>query len=46
MKLVKINFNDAIFAKENKSGVGVVVRDEEGHVIATCAKKLPCIQQR
>lgn len=31
---VKINFNDAIFAKENKSGIVVVVHDAQGSMLA------------
>ena len=40
MGLVKINFYDAVFVKDNKSRVGMVIRNDEGHVIASCAKKL------
>ena len=39
--LVKINFDGTVFAKDNKSGAGAVIRNVEGHVIASCAKKLP-----
>ena len=38
--LVKINFDGAVFAKENKSGARVGVRNEEGYMIASCTKKL------
>lgn len=34
----KINFNGAIFPKEKKSGIGVVIRDNRGLVIASCSK--------
>ena len=30
-----------MFAKDNKSGVGMVIRNDGGLVIASCAKKLP-----
>ena len=39
--LVKINFNGAIFSKENYSGVGVVIKDENGLVLGSCTKCLP-----
>lgn len=35
---VKINFDGAIFPKEKKSGIGVVIRDNRGPVIASCSK--------
>ena len=34
----KINFDGAIFPKEKKSGIGVVIRDSRGLVIASCSK--------
>ena len=37
---MKINYDGAIFPKENKSGIGVVIRDERGKVIASCSKLL------
>lgn len=40
LELVKINFNGAVFAKENRSDIGVVIRNDEGLVIASCSKKL------
>ncbi|KAK9998404.1 hypothetical protein SO802_018007 [Lithocarpus litseifolius] len=40
VNLVKINFDGAVFAKENKSGIGVVVRDENGLVLGSCSKRL------
>ena len=39
--LVKINFDGAVFSKENYSGVGVVIRDENGQVLGSCTKHLP-----
>ena len=35
---VKINFDGAIFPKEKKSGIGVVIRDNKGLIIASCSK--------
>ena len=40
MNLVKINFDGAVFSKENKSGIGVVVRNENGLVLGSCTKRL------
>ena len=39
--MVKINFDRAIFSGENKSGIGVVIRDSSGSVIASYSKKIP-----
>ena len=39
--LVKINFGGTVFSKENISGIGVVVRDENGLVLGSCSKRLP-----
>ncbi|KAL4626029.1 hypothetical protein ACB092_05G065900 [Castanea dentata] len=39
--LVKINFDGAVFSKENKSGIGVVISDDYGLVMALLAKQLP-----
>ncbi|XP_075663127.1 uncharacterized protein LOC142632642 [Castanea sativa] len=38
--LVKINFDGAVFSRENISGIGVVVRDENGLVLGSCTKRL------
>ncbi|XP_075645829.1 uncharacterized protein LOC142616999 [Castanea sativa] len=38
--MAKINFDGAVFSGENKSGIGVVIRDSAGLVIASCSKKL------
>ena len=40
MNFIKVNFKGTIFSKENKSGVGVVVRDENGLVLGLCTKHL------
>ena len=34
----KINFDGVIFPAEKKSGIGVVIRDSRGLVIASCSK--------
>ena len=34
----KINFDGAIFKQENKSGIGVVIRDHTGAVMASLAQ--------
>ena len=39
--LVKINFDGAVFSKDNFSGVGAVIRDENGLVLGSCTKRLP-----
>ena len=36
-----MNFDGAIFREENSAGVGVIIRDEEGQIIASMAKKVP-----
>ena len=36
--MVKINFDGAVFTKEKKAGVGVVVRDAKDLVLASCTK--------
>ena len=41
VNLDKINFDGAVFSKENISGIGVVVRDENGLVLGSCSKRLP-----
>ncbi|XP_023917796.1 uncharacterized protein LOC112029338 [Quercus suber] len=37
-ELFKINFDGAVFAHDKKSGIGVVIRDHQGLVIASCSK--------
>ena len=39
-EFLKINYDGATFLKENKSGIGVVIRDGDGEVIASCSKLL------
>ena len=43
--IFKINFDGAVFAEENCSGVGVIVRNRKGLVIATMSEKIPQILQ-
>ena len=38
--MVKINFDGAVFTKEKKAGLGMVVRDAKGLVLASCAKEM------
>ena len=38
LSFFKINFDRAIFRNENKSGIGVVVRDHTGSIIASLAQ--------
>lgn len=41
----KINFNGAIFRNENRSGIGIVVRDHTGSIIASLAQLIsPALQ--
>ena len=41
----KINFDEAIFRNENKSGIGVVTRDHTGSIIASLAQLIsPALQ--
>ncbi|XP_023896373.2 uncharacterized protein LOC112008270 [Quercus suber] len=37
---VKVNFDGTVFGELNKSGVGVVIRDNNGVVLASCSEKL------
>ena len=37
---MKINFDGAVFADTNISGVRVVIRDDNGSVLASCSKKI------
>ncbi|XP_023892982.1 uncharacterized protein LOC112004977 [Quercus suber] len=37
-EMVKINSNGTVFSGENKSGLGVVVRNSSGQVMASCSK--------
>ena len=38
---VKINFDGAVFSEPNMSGIGVVTKDNNGVVLASCSEKLP-----
>ena len=40
MNVVKINFDGALFSKEKKFGIGMVVKDDNGSVLASCTKSL------
>jgi len=40
IKLLKINFNDAIFSESNCSGAGVVIRNHQDLVIASLLQKI------
>ncbi|KAL0000944.1 hypothetical protein SO802_014725 [Lithocarpus litseifolius] len=37
---MKINFDGAVFPSENRLGIGVVIRDSAGLVIASCSQRL------
>ena len=39
--VVKLNFNGAICSKNKRAGIGMVVRDTNGLVLAYCAKPVP-----
>ena len=38
--LVKINFDGVVFNESNQPGVGVVIWDNNGDVLASCLEKL------
>ena len=38
--IAKINFDDAVFTNDNYFGIGVVIRNGSGLVLASCTKKL------
>ena len=38
--ILKINFDGAVFKEKNEAGIGVVVRDSHGLVIASLAEKI------
>ena len=40
LELFKINFDGAVFPHDKKSGIGVVIRDHQGSVIASCLKSI------
>ena len=37
---VKVNFDGAVFSELNMSGIGVVIRDNNGAVLASCSEKM------
>ena len=39
-RFVKVNFDGAIFGDSSMSGVGVVIRDTNGAILASCAEKI------
>ena len=39
--LVKINFDGAVCSEANMSGIGVVIKDDKGAVLASCSEKIP-----
>nr|POF03114.1 hypothetical protein CFP56_63925 [Quercus suber] len=41
----KANVNGAIFKESNSAGIGVVVRDSQGWVLATLLKKVEGVQE-
>ena len=45
MDIFKINFDGAVFTEENCSGMGVIVQDREGLVIAVMSEKIPQLLQ-
>ena len=43
--IFKINFDGAVFAEENCSGVGVIIPDRDGLAIAAMSEKIPQLLQ-
>ena len=43
LDMAKVNFDGAIFNKEQKSGINVVIRDAQGAVLASLSRILPQI---
>ena len=39
--MLKINCDGAKFIKENRAGIGVVIRDSEGMVLGSLSKQIP-----
>ena len=39
--LVNINFDGVVFNESKKSGIGVVIQDNNGVVLASCLEKNP-----
>ena len=40
LELYKINFDGVVFPHDKRSGLGVMIRDHRGHVIASCSKRV------
>ena len=38
---MKINFDGVVFGASNMSGIGVVIRDSNGAILASCSQKIP-----
>ena len=38
--LVKINFDGVVFSESHMSGIGVVIRVDEGAILASCSEKI------
>ena len=38
---MKINFDGAVFKNEDRAGIGVVVRDSQGMVMASLSENIP-----
>ena len=43
LDMAKVNFDGAIFNKEQKTGINVVIRDAQGAVLASLSRILPQI---
>ena len=41
--LLKVNFDGAYFAKENKAGLGIIIRNDVGLVMATLIQQIPLL---
>ena len=41
---LKVNYDGAIFREANEAGLGAVIRDSEGRVIASLAERIPLPQ--
>ena len=38
---VKVNFDEAVFAQEGQAGIGIIIRNAQGLVMATLSQKIP-----